>query len=233
MPTSKVKLLKGKFLVLTVTSLVRSPHHYTVLQITVTLARAQIVFHSAKNRKLAPSDMVTSSLRSLLLSPMGDRISEVPLFLLLDNKPSLYLIQRLIELNRQTTTATTTCPQSAVEDEEKYIPAIESSAGPATSLCTYSGSSIYDQVTSKVTLPLLAPWLSPHTFAMVKIENDASPGNTVAPVLMPLLPRPVTVSPRKNEVPQYSCRGDHQYPQKRFIQRGVPFTRNKGDYESF
>ena len=115
-------------------------------------------------------------------------------------------------------------------------PVTDSSAGPAVSLCTYGGPSIYAQLTSTVTPPLLAPWLSPNTFAMVKIENDASPGNTVTPVLMPLLPNPMTVSSRTNEVSPYSCRSDHQYPQKHFMPRGVqvrPIVRNKGDYKSF
>ena len=180
------------------------------------------------------------------------------------------LIQRLIELTRPTTIATTTGPQSAVTDEEKYTPVIasspviesspwigsspwivpspviESPAAPAASLSTYSGSSIYDQLTSTVIPPLLAPWLSPNTFAMVKIENDASLGNTFTPLLMPLMPSPVTVGSRSSEVPPYTCRssevppytrrGDHQYPQKHFMPRGVqvrPVTRNKGDYKSF
>ena len=56
---------------LTVTSLVRSPHHY---------GHPWSVPNCIIQGKLAPCNKVTSPLRSLLLSPAGDHISEVPLY---------------------------------------------------------------------------------------------------------------------------------------------------------
>ena len=49
--------------------------------IVFTLAQSQIVIHRAKSRRLAPCNTVTSTLRSLLSSPVGDRISDVPLYI--------------------------------------------------------------------------------------------------------------------------------------------------------
>ena len=56
-------------------------HRLTVghLTIGVIIAQSQIVFHRAKDMSLALSNTVTSPLRSLLPSPVGDRNSEVPL----------------------------------------------------------------------------------------------------------------------------------------------------------
>ena len=56
---------------LTVTSLVKPPHHYGHLC---------SVPNCIPPCKLAPCSMVTSPLRSLLSSPVGDRNSEVPLY---------------------------------------------------------------------------------------------------------------------------------------------------------
>ena len=62
---------------LTVTSLVRSPHHY---------GHPCSVPNCIPQCKLASCNMVTSQLRSRLPSPVGDRItiSEVPLYTILD-----------------------------------------------------------------------------------------------------------------------------------------------------
>ena len=60
---------------LTATSLVRSPHHY---------GHPCSVPNCIPQCKLAPCNMVTSQLRSRLPSPVGDRISEVPLYKILD-----------------------------------------------------------------------------------------------------------------------------------------------------
>ena len=56
---------------LTVTSLVRSPHHY---------GHPGSVPNCIPQCRLAPCNMVTSPLRSLLSSAVVDRISEVPLY---------------------------------------------------------------------------------------------------------------------------------------------------------
>ena len=48
-------------------------------RLAVTLAQSQIMFHCGKTRTSAPCNTATSSLRSLLLSPMGDRNTEVRL----------------------------------------------------------------------------------------------------------------------------------------------------------
>ena len=56
----------------------------------VTIAQSQIVFHSANSRTLALCNLVTSQLRSLLNSPIDDRISEVPLCFQFTCKVGLY-----------------------------------------------------------------------------------------------------------------------------------------------
>ena len=58
-----------------VTSLIRLPHHYGHD------CSVQKLYSGAKNRfNVAPCNMVTSTLRSPLPSPAGDRNSEVPLY---------------------------------------------------------------------------------------------------------------------------------------------------------
>ena len=56
---------------LTVTSLVKSPHHY---------GHPGSVPYCIPQCKLAPCNKVTSPLRSLLPSPVGDLITEVPMY---------------------------------------------------------------------------------------------------------------------------------------------------------
>ena len=57
-----------------------SRYDHLTSNVTSLLLSPEIVFHSAENMMLAPSNTVTSPMRSLLLSPVGDRNSEVPLY---------------------------------------------------------------------------------------------------------------------------------------------------------
>ena len=55
-----------------------SRYGHLTSKVTSPLLSPEIVFLSAENRMLTPSNMVTSPMRSFLLSPLGDRNSEVP-----------------------------------------------------------------------------------------------------------------------------------------------------------
>ena len=137
---------------LTVTSLVRSPHHcshpcsvpYCILQC-----------------KLDPCNKVTSPLRSLLPSPAGDRISEVPLYYLYLKWTYNILSKFMIEGGSYTSVFLILLGVSHVVLYRTVY---------YFHTFTYSGTSPYGHLTSKVTSPLRSPLLSPILYSTVQVR---------------------------------------------------------------